>query len=713
MVALQLSNRIDEISSNADSCISTLNRMIDADYQWMQDKYLGFIKSDSINSQKLLYVFNELRILYQVSEELKQVPIKHDPEDEFSISDDYTREMLLSQIKMTIEKLAENTREIRNVSTDSFDIEDEIEFEDTQHKIRGMRKKIRSYEELCAKLLLVIDQYLPIQFSQPEGKVFSSAVKDGQESSKATQTEKDFYQWMLTKGNLTEPDANKIIVNIHRIENLYKKLFKNARMLLPVPAENEIMEIITQLLSSTEYVDADSRRDHSFNDALNVFCQFIGVEVHDLQNNSITDTETIMEDKQSVLSSASITADEEKYLFQKAPEAKTVTEKQETVSETPKASFVPDETKPFVLKDAIIEIMTSDATEIIERRGYGGGFNNKTIFEILKEFYGQTINMFSITSLLMRDNAFVNVGKLHYTVDKNRFNTDEEELMSRISDRDIIQDDKPSVVQENSSAPLIHSSIEDSASDHDRAGTVEPLTEPTVHNVKTETETIVEAEQPPKQDHTSLKDAVLKVIWENREALEYRDGFGTYEVRTLLSKMGITADEHEIETVMENSSELDEIEDGYYVYYGEWQGNLVEASEPEDEIPDEPVEVETDEPKEDETALVRMNPASDHSSVKLVINGREMNACHIQEALDRICEFAISCKPFAMARMADANISLNDRKVFYRQSVPVNGYHHLSNGLQVINIDSLSSLSEVTEELMTHCGIGNNIIKII
>ena len=68
---------------------------------------------------------------------------------------------------------------------------------------------------------------------------------------------------------------------------------------------------------------------------------------------------------------------------------------------------------------------------------------------------------------------------------------------------------------------------------------------------------------------------------------------------------------------------------------------------------------------------------------------------------------------FAMARMADANISLNDRKVFYRQSVPVNGYHHLSNGLQVINIDSLSSLSEVTEELMTHCGIGNNIIKII
>ena len=42
MDALQLSNRINEISRNADSCISTLISMIDVDHQWMQDKYLGF-----------------------------------------------------------------------------------------------------------------------------------------------------------------------------------------------------------------------------------------------------------------------------------------------------------------------------------------------------------------------------------------------------------------------------------------------------------------------------------------------------------------------------------------------------------------------------------------------------------------------------------------------------------------------------------------------
>lgn len=52
--------------------------------------------------------------------------------------------MLLSQIRMTGDKLAENTQKIRIASNDSFDIEDEIEFEDLQHKIRGIRKKLRS-----------------------------------------------------------------------------------------------------------------------------------------------------------------------------------------------------------------------------------------------------------------------------------------------------------------------------------------------------------------------------------------------------------------------------------------------------------------------------------------------------------------------------------------------------------------------------------------
>ena len=284
-------------------------------------------------------------------------------------------------------------------------------------------------------------------------------------------------------------------------------------------------------------------------------------------------------------------------------------------------------TKPFVLKDAIIGIMQSDDPEILKHRGYGGGFNNKALSEILKNFYGQNINMFSITSLLMRDSTFVSVGKLHYVLDKNRMPIDEKELTSRISGRAIIQNDKPSFVQENSGVPLTNAPTETDAADPAHIGIAESKTEPSEQKEETEKKTPLEKEHPNKQDLRSLKDAVLKVIWDNREALEYRDGFGAYEVRTLLSKMGIAADEHEIETVMENSRELDEIEDGYYVYYGEWQGNLVEESEPEEETPDEPVEVETDEPKEDETALVSMNPASDHSSVKLVINGREMNAC--------------------------------------------------------------------------------------
>ena len=222
-----------------------------------------------------------------------------------------------------------------------------------------------------------------------------------------------------------------------------------------------------------------------------------------------------------------------------------------------------------------------------------------------------------------------------------------------------------------------------------------------------------EEEQLSERDFASLKEAVLKVIWENREALEYRDGFGTYEVRTLLLKMGIEADEKDIADVMENSRELDEIEDGYYVYYGEWQGKPEAVLEPEDVMPGASVEAEKTEQPDEETSLVSMNTASDRSSVKIVINGREIETYDIREAFDRICEFAISYNPFAMARIADADISLDDKKVFYRQPVPVNGYHDLSNGLQVINVDSLLALSEATRKLMIHCGIEDNMINII
>ena len=63
---------------------------------------------------------------------------------------------------------------------------------------------------------------------------------------------------------------------------------------------------------------------------------------------------------------------------------------------------------------------------------------------------------------------------------------------------------------------------------------------------------------------------ILSVIKDNSNSLEYRDGFGAYEVKTLLAKKNIIGiDEDEIELLMLESNDLKEIEEGYFVYKGE------------------------------------------------------------------------------------------------------------------------------------------------
>ena len=66
-----------------------------------------------------------------------------------------------------------------------------------------------------------------------------------------------------------------------------------------------------------------------------------------------------------------------------------------------------------------------------------------------------------------------------------------------------------------------------------------------------------------------------------------------------------------------------------------------------------------------------------------------------------------------MARIAKSDIALNGKKVFCRQPAPISGYEKLSNGLQVMRINSMSELETITEKVMKYCNIGNDMIEII
>ena len=90
-----------------------------------------------------------------------------------------------------------------------------------------------------------------------------------------------------------------------------------------------------------------------------------------------------------------------------------------------------------------------------------------------------------------------------------------------------------------------------------------------------------------------------------------------------------------------------------------------------------------------------------------------MRAYDYSDALSKVCEFSINCKPFRMARIAGQGITLNGKNVFYRKAVPVDGYNKLSNGLQLAPINTISDLKTITSFVKKYCQIDDNMIVII
>ncbi len=204
---------------------------------------------------------------------------------------------------------------------------------------------------------------------------------------------------------------------------------------------------------------------------------------------------------------------------------------------------------------------------------------------------------------------------------------------------------------------------------------------------------------------------ILEVIKENSGNLQYEDGFGTYEVKTLLSRKGFEdVSEEQIEDLMSECFELQQIEDGYY--------SLIDNENYDDSASESIVVVEdmqdnTDIDTADDTETQEEQHSDDNKRIVLMLNGAIMRAYDFSDALNKVCEFSINCKPFKMARIASQEIILNGKNVFYRKAVPVDGYNKLSNGLQVAPVNTIADLQTITNFVKKYCQIDDNMIAII
>ena len=351
-------------------------------------------------------------------------------------------------------------------------------------------------------------------------------------------------------------------------------------------------------------------------------------------------------------------------------------------------SFAPDTTKPFVLKDAVIEILSNEAPEITKRKEYKNGVSSKSLRELLKEYYGKSISLFEISKLLMMDRTFKSIGKGCYILN--------EAIPPQKAESDW---NEPAAAEIKKEEPIEVPT--------EQVYTEEPAN--ISYNAVSYTEQVTDTAEEASEQVLTIE-PILEVIKENSGKLQYEDGFGAYEVKTLLSGKGIeNVSEEQIEDLMSECSEPKQIEDGYYslIDNENYNDTASESIIVEDTLDNTNIDADED---MDEQELQRND---DNSQIVLRLDRDIVRAYDYSDALSKVCEFSINCRPFRMARIAGQGIILNGKNVFYRKAVPVDGYNKLSNGLQLAPINTVSDLQTITNLVKNYCQIDDNLIAVI
>jgi hypothetical protein len=464
-----------------------------------------------------------------------------------------------------------------------------------------------------------------------------------------------FIEWLTSVFGLTPEKAQSYCSSITSSERIAREQNLKSQRLLSAQSYAEAKETFDELLKCDAFIKMNATAHNSLTAGVRKLISYM------LATKSSTQT-SVQETTQ--------------------PESPSITEDTASIP----ATFNPDTKKLFVLKDAIIEILLSEAPEITKFHEYKGGISSKNLRELIKGYYGKSIGLFEISKLLMLDRTFQSVGKGCYVLNESMIPHKEAE---------------PEHIEQSMPEKAEPAKVE--------IETVQINPAPVTSEVQFTNTAIIQADESSAEDLTI--ESIIEVIKENSDNLQYEDGFGAYEVKTLLSHKGIkNVSEEQIETLMSECPKLQEIDDGYYA---------LSEDDSEYNTIAEPVVVTEDkseivEPMVSDTVPTETQEiTADSRHIVLSLNGKVIRAYDYSDALNKVCEFSINCKPFRMARIAGQAIQIHGNSVFYRKAVPVDGYNKLSNGLQIITITTLSDLQMITAAVQKYCQIDDDMISII
>lgn len=524
--------------------------------------------------------------------------------------------------------------------------------------------------------------------SEPEQNVTGSEIKEtiNTDSSfeKTFTTDEEriakdrFIEWLTNVFGLAPATAQSYYSSIITSERIAREQNLKSQRLLSAQSYTEARETFNELLKCDAFVKMNATAHNSLTAGIRKLMSYILA--------------------MSATSAQEIT-----------PSLETTEHEQPSIIEnTVSASFTPDTTKPFALKDAVIEILLTDAPEITKYHEHKGGISSKNLRELINAYYGKTIGLFEISKLLMLDKTFQSVGKGCYIV--NEVAIPHSELEPKINENN---EPVEIVAEPVSNTDLLIA--------HEVTTIAEPV-KPMIELMPTDTQTVIHEETTADDtidtanENKLTIEPIITAMKENYDNLQYENGFGAYEVKTLLSQKGYNdLEEDEIGALMSDCSQLREIEDGYYTL-AEAEDTTETTVEVSDSVNNRTEDTVAEVAESPITSYALDKPQqvdTDARRIVLRLNGNVIRAYDYSDALNKVCEFSINCKPFKMARIAGQAIQIHGNSVFYRKSVPVDGYNRLSNGLQIITITTLSDLQTITAAVQKYCQIDDDMIAII
>lgn len=540
-------------------------------FEIFQSEYTGFIDNEKADANVVIDCLNNVRMYKKIVSLSDGIIRKNNirlNDDKISV---FSKSNLLKELKDIQLSAGEIQEKYQKIFNESVDIEDEDEYQRVQREARQKRKIFKELNEFCIGLCEIIENYTPINFTDTTNQSIED-IKEEQVNDVTSNPDLPLEQPVSLSNIVKIVDFNNpnaytgfkptyfTYGNKRYDAGSWKKVYTKFIGILYSNSN------FTQILRSYIGESFSSKKSNhpDFADTKLVKTMRVPYKIgKDFFIETNFSTSDIIKRLKSIMLICNIRPDSLRIEYTEKPETtepdtpmefsetiaeevkpKTYTETPAVVHEETRPSATvsvtqnkPDEnkklniasSKPFVLEDAVISLLSSEDITVQEQRGYNNGLNKESLQMLIKKFYNQNVETYDIAMVLLKNPACKSVGMACYIVNK-----------------DMLSDNKPEEIQ-------IVEPKKTESTDYGNFSSVE-------------------------KESSDIEQCIVEILKSNKDNVYYQDGFDSYMIKNLMPhEYANTVTLDKIEDILNTSKHIKKIEDDYFIYNEDAEINNISA----------------------------------------------------------------------------------------------------------------------------------------